>query len=99
MSAANQLPPEFRGTARISNAERLSRAVLLLYRGGHWTKVDKEEWKELTGSNHTSASALCHLARLVLDGLTSSLPIQSEIPDVLRPAERGWSAGNGKPGN
>jgi hypothetical protein len=93
MSAANQLPPEIRGTARISNAERLSRAVLLLYRGGPWTKADKEEWRELTGSNHASASALCHLARLALDGLTPR-PIQSEIPDVLRATERGWSAGN-----
>jgi hypothetical protein len=71
MSAANQLPTEFRGTARISNAERLSRAVLLLYRGGPWTKADKEEWRALTGSNHASASVLCHLARLVLDELLS----------------------------
>jgi hypothetical protein len=79
MSTASHLPPEFRGTARISHAERLSRAVLLLYRGGPWTKADKDAWRALTGSNHASASALCHLARLVLDGLPP-LPIQSEIP-------------------
>lgn len=54
-----------RSMARISNAERLARAVLLFHHGGEWTKADQQIWHALTGSHDATSRVLCDLARQV----------------------------------
>lgn len=54
-----------RGMARISNAERLARAVLLFHHGGEWTHSDAEVWHALTGTHQATTKVLCDLARRV----------------------------------
>jgi hypothetical protein len=54
-----------RDMARISDAERLARAVLLFHRGGPWSDWDREVWRALTGADEATTRALCDLARTV----------------------------------
>jgi hypothetical protein len=49
----------------MSEGEKLARAVLLFFRGGHWSACDREVWQALTGSEDATTRALCDLARRV----------------------------------
>lgn len=50
---------------KISDAERLARAVLLFHRGGEWTLEDRITWHALTGTDESTTRTLCDLARHV----------------------------------
>lgn len=54
-----------RNMARIGNAERLARAVLLFHRGVPWSDEDIAIWKALTGEWDATTKVLCDLARRV----------------------------------
>lgn len=51
---------------KMTDAERLARAVLLFHRGGEWTAWDTEVWSLLTGSSEATTKILCNFARRVL---------------------------------
>ena len=50
---------------KLSDAERLARAVLLFHRGGGWIQSDSEMWLILTGVREATTKTLCDLARQV----------------------------------
>lgn len=54
-----------RGAARLSNAERLSRAVLLFFDPGDFNDEKRAAWKALTGNDECSSKRLGDLAREV----------------------------------
>lgn len=56
-----------RDLAKISDAERLARAVLLVYAGGLWSSHEQALWAALTGGREATTKALGDLARRVRD--------------------------------
>jgi hypothetical protein len=56
-----------RDMAKLSDAERLARALLLFHRNGPWMPGDREVWFALTGKQECSSRVLCDLAREVRD--------------------------------
>jgi hypothetical protein len=54
-----------RETARLSNAERLARAVLLFHGAIEWNDEQRELWDALTGQKEATTRVLCDLARKV----------------------------------
>jgi hypothetical protein len=50
---------------KLSDVEKLARAVLLFHRGGQWTDTDSEMWLLLTGEIDVTTKALCDFARKV----------------------------------
>jgi hypothetical protein len=48
---------------QLSDAERLSRAVLLFYKTPPWTEDDRKVWFALTGEDNATTRTLCDLAR------------------------------------
>lgn len=56
-----------RDITKISNAERLARAVLLFHGSVEWTNGQREVWTALTGEHDATTRVLCDLARRVRD--------------------------------
>lgn len=54
-----------RDMAKISDAEKLARAVLLFWQGGAWSEEQQTLWEACTGTANTTTRALCDLARKV----------------------------------
>lgn len=54
-----------RDMAKISNAERLARAVLMFFDPGEWNAGRREEWLAITGRDECSSKVLGDLAREV----------------------------------
>jgi hypothetical protein len=54
-----------RDMAKLSNAERLARAVLLFHDASPWGASKSELWLALTGERAATTRVLCDLARRV----------------------------------
>ena len=52
--------------AAVTGTERLARAVLLFFRGGHPSENDRAVWEVMTGRSAMTAATLCEFAREVL---------------------------------
>jgi hypothetical protein len=52
--------------AAVTGNERLARAVLLFFRGGHPSENDRAVWEVMTGRSAMTAATLCDFAREVL---------------------------------
>jgi len=50
----------------MTGSERLARAVLLFFRGGHPSENDRAVWEVMTGRSAMTAATLCDFAREVL---------------------------------
>lgn len=50
----------------MTDLEKLSKAVLLFFRGGEWTAEDRATWQSYTGSDEATSKTLCDLARSLL---------------------------------
>jgi hypothetical protein len=55
-----------RNMAKISDAERLARAVLMFFGQGRWTAWNAEIWLALTGKEEATTKVLGDLAREIL---------------------------------
>lgn len=58
---------EGRDMAKLSNAERLARAVLMFFDPSEWTREKREQWLALTGTDSCTSMVLGNLARQVRD--------------------------------
>jgi len=47
----------------MTGSERLARAVLLFFRGGHPSENDRAVWEVMTGRSAMTAATLCEFAR------------------------------------